>query len=116
MKLRSVMPAFALLFLAGSLANATPASQSPAPATSEEIASALFLPESEDCAATQSLNEPIFVDLGNPHCGNCGNPACSGASFGSYCGLRNGNKMYCIQTYLCSGEGIGHYRCTCEVP
>lgn len=118
MKLRSVMPAFALLFLAGSLAYAAPTPQSlPPTASAEEIAAAIFLPEPEsgDCAANQTLEEAVFVDIGNPHCGSCGHPNCSGASFGAKCGVRFGQDMFCVQTYLCSGEGLGHYRCTCEV-
>lgn len=110
MKNRSILLGIAALLLTGSLAAAAPAAPEVTPETADFIAAI-----AQDCPEVQSSIEPNFVDLGNPHCGNCGHPDCSGASFGAYCGLHLGQKKYCVQTYACTGEGIGHYRCTCQV-
>ena len=106
MKNRSILLGIAALLLTGSLAAADPAPQ---------LTPDFFAEMSQDCPEVKASIEPNFVDLGNPHCGNCGHPDCSGASFGAYCGLHLGNPKYCVQTYACTGEGIGHYRCTCQV-
>lgn len=112
MKLRFMVPAFASLLLAGTLAYAAPAPQSSTPAT--EVAPAIFAAESQDCLEAQS---PLAgaLNASDPYCGLCSAPACQGASWLAYCGVRFGNPMYCQPTTACTGEGIGKYRCVCQV-
>ena len=117
MKLKSVMPVFASLLLAGSLVNAATTSQTSAPVASQtDDISAIFAPVSTDCPDAQGQLEPILASAVDPSCGMCSAPACQGASWTAYCGVTpTQQKKYCQPTQMCTGEGIGKYRCLCVV-
>ncbi len=117
MKLTSVTLVFASLLLAGSLAIAAQAPQvvTPTTSTNDEAALAIFASESPGCQKTQVPSEMVFAADGDPSCGLCSAPACQGASWLAYCGTRFGNNMYCQPTQMCTGEGMGKYRCVCVV-
>lgn len=117
MKFRPMTLAFAPLLLAGSLAYAASAPQAAISTIMlNDDAAAIFAPESSNCPDPQSSFQPVLAAVSEPICGLCSVPACQGASPTTYCGVRpNGTKMYCQQTQMCTGEGIGKYRCLCVV-
>ena len=116
MKLRSVIPAFASLFLAGLLANAAQAPQAFPPTTSmnDPVALAIFAPESPGCPETLTETTPKAVEKSShPICGSCSVTICQGAEEETVCGFRNGEFYYCRPTGpLCGGAPVT-FRCTC---
>ena len=117
MKPRFLTLTLAPLLIAGSMATASaPPTGAPTAPVADDLEAAIFAPASPSCPEAQNHSEPVLTDTGGPSCGMCSAPACQGASWTAYCGVTpNQQKKYCQPTQMCTGEGIGKFRCLCVV-
>lgn len=115
MRLRSVLPAFAALLLAGSLASASAPAPTEAPAAPAGEDEALMTPvdEGAQCPA-EDLDflapEPGAMAAGP--CGQCSSPNCRGGSIGQRCGF-SGGRWYTCQFPYAEFCAEGGPRCYC---